>query len=59
MNRETRIFIWGLILLFTCGIATAIHISDIINGDHLTYVLLPFTLIGVFIGSIRLYESLK
>ena len=60
MNKETRSFIWGVILVLVCGTGTAIGISKIIDG---TFKILPdailifFTLCGVVSGAIRLHKS--
>jgi len=32
MNKETRQFIWGLVLLLVCGIGVSIHLNNIANG---------------------------
>ena len=46
MNKESRIFIYGMLLLIICGFATAIHITQIANGtwDSSTYNIILFIL---------------
>lgn len=61
MNRETRTFIWGLVLIFACAPGLAIHLHKVI---HLTfqggwqYLLLLSCLYGVIQGCVYIYKSI-
>lgn len=53
MNKETRQFIWGLILLMLGGLAVAESLIAIFNGTWdggVNNVLLSFSLYGVVVG---------
>jgi len=56
MNKETRTFIWGLILLIVCGLGFAIHINDFINGTFeygWNWLSFAGTISGTVIGGIK------
>lgn len=60
MNLETRTFIWGLILMILCGIGTAIHIVDFINGtfEHgWNWLLFIGSFVGVISGGIKINKT--
>ena len=60
MNKKTRAFIFGLILLLVCGLGFAIHIIDFINdtfeyGWH--WSLFAGTITGTVMGGIKVYNT--
>ena len=61
MNKETRNFIWGLILLIICGWGLSIHLTQIINEEHRNIIdnlMMIGTIPGVLIGFITVHKSL-
>ena len=61
MNKETRNFIWGLVLLIICGTALSIHLTQIINEEHRNIIdnlIMIGTIPGVIIGLIKIYKTL-
>ena len=61
MNKETRNFIWGLILIIICGGALSIHLTQIINEEHrdiIDNLLMIGAIPGVIIGLIQVHKSL-
>jgi len=60
MNKETRTFIWGIILLFICGTGLALHIIDLVNGtfEHgWHWVLFVGCAFGTIQGSIKIAKT--
>lgn len=60
MNRETRTFIWGLLLILICGSGLAIHIVRIKAGigyDWIEWGLFAACLYGTIAGGIRLFKT--
>ena len=60
MNKETRTFIWGLILLIVCGVGFSIHINDFINGTFeygWNWLLFGGTITGTVIGGIKVSRT--
>lgn len=61
MNKETRSFIWGLIMFLICGLALVIHIIEIQSGkprDWYDFTLMVLTFIGMMSGLSRIYKSI-
>jgi hypothetical protein len=62
MNKETRIFIWGLVLVLICGTALAIHIAEMINGtwrfNALQSFMLFFSAVGFICGGININRTI-
>jgi hypothetical protein len=61
MNKETRNFIWGLILLLLCGSGVATHIIKLKSG--MDYTLYEWTSLvccsyGLVCGGIRLFKTI-
>lgn len=52
MNKETRTFIWGFIILISCGFATAGFILKLFDGhrEWFNFVGLALTAPNVFVG---------
>lgn len=63
MNKETRIFIWGLIGTLMCCTAVAIHLHGMIEGTWSTSALNIFLFIvslgGVISFGSTLYKSMQ
>jgi hypothetical protein len=60
MNKETRSFIWGLILVLICGSGFAIHIIEIKIGkprDWYDWTLMILTLYGLISGGWRVFRA--
>lgn len=60
MNRETRTFIWGLIVLLICSTAMATQIFIIINngfefGWHWLFFIISLT--GTIFGAIKIGQT--
>jgi len=61
MNKETRNFIWGLILVLLCGSGVAIHIIQLKSGMDYTWsewILLVCCSYGLVSGGIRLFKTI-
>jgi len=61
MNKETRSFIWGIIMVFVCGIAVAINIIKIENNgkmEFISYVAFGLQCAGVVSGFIRIFKNI-
>jgi len=61
MNKETRSFIWGLMLVLICGSGVAIHIIQLEIGMNYTWyewTLLAFCAYGVVSGGIRVFKTI-
>jgi hypothetical protein len=61
MNKETRSFIWGLILLLLCGFALALQINHIMNENPTDWtdgILMIFTILGFLSGGFRVFNSI-
>ena len=62
MNKETRSFIWGLIIVIINALAMAIHIIQIRYGvDYglFEYTIMAFNIIGLIIGFERIYKTIN
>jgi len=60
MNKETRSFIWGLILFLLCGSGFAIHIIEIKIGksiDWYDWALMIFIIYGLISGGCRIFRA--
>lgn len=60
MNKETRTFIWGLILLMVCSLGMAIHINNFINGTveyGWKWLLFGGNITGTIIGAIKVSRT--
>ncbi len=60
MNKETRTFIWGLVLMFVCGSGLAIHIIRLKNGigyDWVEWTLFCGCLYGTIAGGVRVFKT--
>ena len=60
MNKETRSFIWGLLLVLICGSAVATHIIQLESGINYTWyewTLLALCVYGVGTGGIRVFKT--
>lgn len=51
MNKETRIFIWGLLLVAVCGWSLTSCVHSIVNEEWKATILEFITLICSFIGT--------
>jgi|TARA_R110000787_G_scaffold285497_1_gene401411 hypothetical protein len=61
MNKETRNFIWGLILVLVCGSGVAIHIIQLKSGIIYTWyewTILALCAYGLVSGGIRVSKSI-
>jgi hypothetical protein len=61
MNKETRTFIWGLLLVLVCGSGLAIHIIQLKSGMHYTWyewVLFVGCFYGTIAGGFRIYKTI-
>lgn len=61
MNKETRNFIWGLILLTICGTALSIHVAEIKAQNPrniINNIMLILTIPGVIMGWRKIQNSL-
>jgi hypothetical protein len=52
MNKETRTFIWGLILLLLCTTGFSIHLIEMVNGTWKCNAWQMFLFIGTTLGMI-------
>jgi len=62
MNKETRSFIWGLILLLICATALAIHIVKLRSDafyDWVDWTMLTFSIIGSFMGYHKIHTTIE
>lgn len=61
MNKETRIFIWGLILTLINATAISVKIDDIYRNnwhvDIFSLILIPILLIGLVIGLNKIIKT--
>ena len=60
MNRETRTFIWGMMLLIVCGVGAAIHVVNLINGSFdygWDWVLFAFSAVGAILGGVNIAKT--
>lgn len=61
MNKETRIFIWGLILTLINAAAISVKIDDIYRNnwhvDIFSLILIPILLIGLVIGLNKIIKT--
>lgn len=61
MDKETRTFIWGLLLLIICGLGLAIHIVQLRSGMHYTWydwMLFIFSLYGTISGALSIHKTI-
>jgi len=61
MNKETRQFIWGLILLFISTVAVAIHMAEIHNGTWtggVNYFLLTASALGLIPAAYYVFKNI-
>lgn len=62
MNKETRIFIWGVLLILFCSIGVGIHTLNLRNGITYTWydwVLASSCLLGVVSGGVCVYKTVN
>lgn len=60
MNKETRTFILGLLLMLICGSGLSIHIIQLKNGMAYTWYewfLFTACLYGTIAGGIRVFKT--
>jgi len=60
MNKETRTFILGLILLFMCGYRSAQLMHSLLHGGFdygWDWVFLIFTFLGTLIGAGKIHKT--
>lgn len=57
MDRENRTFVFGLILMFVCGISTAINMVNIERYNS-GYIELLFSVSGVVIGYFKVIKTI-
>lgn len=53
MNKETRTFVWGLLLVFICGLSVCIHIDELYDGkvySWYNWVLMGLNVCGFLSG---------
>ena len=61
MNKETRSFIFGLILILICGVGFVIHLTEIENGVYRNtrdWILMFLDFFGVISGMIRVFKTI-
>ena len=61
MNKETRMFIWGLLLVMVCGTGLVIHIIQLKSGMHYTlyeWLLFAVCLYGIIKGGFRIFKTI-
>jgi hypothetical protein len=61
MNKETRTFIWGILLVLVCGSGLAIHIIQLKSGMHYTWyewILLIGCLYGTIAGGFYICKTI-
>ena len=56
-DRENRTFIFGLILMFVCGIALAIDLVNIERGNG-GYISAVIQLFGIIIGYLKVIKTI-
>lgn len=63
MNKQTRIFVWGVVLVLSCTVGLSLHLIEMVNGVWEISVwkltLLIGTTLGVLAGGISIYKSLN
>jgi len=61
MNKETRTFIWGVIMLLLCTSAFMIHLIEMANGTWICNAWQIFlfigTTLGMIIGAIKIIRT--
>jgi len=60
MDKETRTFIWGLLLVIICGLGLTIHIVQLRSGMHYTWydwVLFACCLYGTISGVLCIHKT--
>ena len=60
MSRETKTFIYGLVLMIVCGLAVAIHLKDMIHGAFeggVRWVFFLAAVAGLIVGRIKAGEN--
>lgn len=61
MNKETRTFIWGLILLLICTTGFSIHLIEMVKGiwecNAWQMFLFIGTTLGMIIGAIKVSRT--
>lgn len=60
MNKETRSFIWGLLLIIVCGSSLGTILERVAYGDaaFLDGLGTIFALLGVYLGAKRVYKNI-
>ena len=63
MNKETRQFLYGMLLLLVCGLGAAIHLSQIHEGvwvfDWFNSLCLVFCIYGTFAGISNILKTIR
>jgi len=63
MNRETRTFIFGLIVLFTSAIGVAIHICEMNKGlwtiNSFNTITFSFSVAGLWFGASKITDTIN
>ena len=63
MNKETRIFVLGLLAVLLCGSAIAIHIGKMLRDTYdysfINWCLFLPSLIGFLSGANMVYKTIK
>ena len=60
MNKETKTFICGLILMIVCGIGCTIHLKDLICGTFqggVQFLFLLSSIAGFVVGRSKITEN--
>jgi len=60
MNKETREFIWGLLLILFCGIGFVFHVMEVLMGkprDWYDWTLMAITLYGFISGCNTVFRN--
>ena len=60
MSRETKTFIYGLVLMIVCGLAVAIHLKDMIHGAFqggVRWIFFLAAVAGLIVGKIKITEN--
>ena len=62
MNKETRQFIWGILLILFFGFVLAINYHNYVNDIIFSiwdYLLIPLYLYQMFVGGTYIHKSIK
>lgn len=63
MNKETRIFIWGLLLLSICGWMLMLSIHSMVTeewkGLLISWIIFTFSFFGTITGADKIIKTTK